>query len=235
MKPTFLPLVVLCAGLLVIVATPLVVNAGSVQAPTSLNLASGAPTASRCPIQRQATLLEAIEYTLGVELPLSPQLQDSKCFPLTALHYGIPVPFFLNRAGCALAALPRWEAYGITGVISILTAISLLLLLSKVILVAYRACSRPAHRLRHSVRLFHPVYAAQEEQRRLAQEKARRLAEANKKSGYPADYPFPGDGCRRNVYMWEMAKARQREVKMNANKDGDGSKSKAGACESESE
>ncbi|KAF8145143.1 hypothetical protein K438DRAFT_1872512 [Mycena galopus ATCC 62051] len=233
MKPMFPPLV-LWAGLLVVAATPLAVNVDSFQPPTSLNPASGAPTAPRCSIQRHATLLEAFEYILGVELPLSPQLEPH-CVPPTLLHYDIPVPFFLNRAGCALAALPRWEAYGITGVISILTAISLLLLLSKVILVAYRACSRPAHRLRHSVRLFHPVYAAQEEQRRLAQEKARRLAEANKKSGYPADYPFPGDGCRRNVYMWEMATARQREVKMNLKKDGDGSKSKAGAYESESE
>ncbi|KAF8207909.1 hypothetical protein K438DRAFT_1962181 [Mycena galopus ATCC 62051] len=109
---------------------------------TSLNFSSGAPTASRCPTQHYATLLEAFEYTLSVELPLSPQLQEPHCVPPT--------------------------------------------------------------------------------------ETARRLVEAIKKSGYPADYPFPGDGCRRNAYMWKMTKVRQREVKMNAKKDGDGSKSKAG-------
>ncbi|KAF8145178.1 hypothetical protein K438DRAFT_1872572 [Mycena galopus ATCC 62051] len=71
MKPTFFPLVVLCAGRLVIAATSLAVDADFVEPPTSLNLASGAPTASRCLIQRHATLLEAFEYILGVELPLS--------------------------------------------------------------------------------------------------------------------------------------------------------------------
>ncbi|KAF8207929.1 hypothetical protein K438DRAFT_347780 [Mycena galopus ATCC 62051] len=107
MKPMFYPPVVLCAGLLVVAATPLAVNADSVQPKTSLNLASGAPTASRCPTQRHATLLEAFEYTLGVELPLSPQLQESKCLLPTFLHCGLPAHFFAEACGPRARGAPK--------------------------------------------------------------------------------------------------------------------------------
>ncbi|KAF8145156.1 hypothetical protein K438DRAFT_2028880 [Mycena galopus ATCC 62051] len=79
----------------VIAATPLAVDTDFVHPQTSLNLAS----ASRCSIHRHATLLEAFEYTLGVELPLSPQLHESKCLPPTVLRCGLHAHFLPNHAG----------------------------------------------------------------------------------------------------------------------------------------
>ncbi|KAF8207916.1 hypothetical protein K438DRAFT_1962190 [Mycena galopus ATCC 62051] len=190
-KPTFFPLVVLCAGLLVIAATSLAVNADSVQPQTSLNLVSGAPTASRCSIQRHATLLEAFHASRrkfctatsprtscrSMWAARSRRSQDERCTEFLGLLVRLSCTLFTFLSA---SPTPRQSLAPYSVPPSPLSYPRALdkPLACELVRLAFRTCRRFAYRLRHRLRLSHPVYTAQP---RRAQEAVCRLAEANNK------------------------------------------------------